>query len=132
MEIPNVDDHVSKLEHMGKETVKKLQDIRTAAIQASVEINVPVNCILKGKQSINQSIQKMLTLRTLKVVEILWLLLCPSVSKGASKLDTTSECKQRQYIVQKSREKSLKQSVGPETSACCSWRVQEAGLDGGS
>lgn len=48
VEIPNVDDHVSKLEHMGKETVKKLQDIRTAAVQASVEINVPVNCILKG------------------------------------------------------------------------------------
>ena len=48
VEIPNVDDHVSKLEHMGKETVKKLQDIRTAAVQASVEINIAVNCILKG------------------------------------------------------------------------------------
>ena len=48
MEIPNVDDHVSKLEHMGKETVKKLQDIHTAAIQAGVEIAVPDNCILKG------------------------------------------------------------------------------------
>lgn len=48
VEIPNVDDHVSKLEHMGKETVKKLQDINTAAIQASVDISVPVNCILKG------------------------------------------------------------------------------------
>lgn len=48
VEIPNVDDHVSKLEHMGKETVKKLQDIRTAAVQASVEINIGVNCILKG------------------------------------------------------------------------------------
>ena len=48
VEIPNVDDHVSKLEHMGKETVKKLQDIRTAAVQAGVEINVPDNCILKG------------------------------------------------------------------------------------
>ena len=48
VEIPNVDDHVSKLEHMGKETVKKLQDIHTAAIQAGVEIAVPDNCILKG------------------------------------------------------------------------------------
>lgn len=48
VEIPNVDDHVSKLEHMGKETVKKLQDIRGAAIQAGVEINVPDNTILKG------------------------------------------------------------------------------------
>jgi len=48
VEIPNVDDHVSKLEHMGKETVKKLQDIHTAAVQASVEIHINVNCILKG------------------------------------------------------------------------------------
>lgn len=48
VEIPNVDDHVSKLEHMGKETVKKLQDIRGASVQAGVEISVPDNCILKG------------------------------------------------------------------------------------
>ena len=48
MEIPNVDDHVSKLEHMGKETVKKLQDIKGAAIQAGVDINIPENCINKG------------------------------------------------------------------------------------
>ena len=33
VEIPNVDDHVSKLEHMGKETVKKLQDIKGSAVQ---------------------------------------------------------------------------------------------------
>ena len=31
VEIPNVDDHISKLEHMGKETVKKLADIRGSA-----------------------------------------------------------------------------------------------------
>ncbi|KAL3159748.1 PSII 6.1 kDa protein [Trebouxia sp. C0009 RCD-2024] len=47
VEIPNVDDHVSKLEHMGKETVKKLQDIKGAAIQAGVDINIPENCINK-------------------------------------------------------------------------------------
>ena len=50
VEIPNVDDHVSKLEHMGKETVKKLQDIRAASVQAGVEINVPENCIMTGAQ----------------------------------------------------------------------------------
>ena len=33
VDIPSIDDHVSKLEHMGKETVKKLGDIRTAAMQ---------------------------------------------------------------------------------------------------
>ena len=49
VEIPNVDDHVSKLEHMGKETVKKLQDIKGAAIQAGVDINIPENCINKGQ-----------------------------------------------------------------------------------
>ena len=48
VEIPNVDDHVSKLEHMGKETVKKLQDLRGAAMQVGLEVNVPDNCINKG------------------------------------------------------------------------------------
>ena len=51
VEIPNVDDHVSKLEHMGKETVKKLQDLRGAAIQVGLDINVPDNCINKGARA---------------------------------------------------------------------------------
>ncbi len=50
VEIPNVDDHVSKLEHMGKETVKKLQDIRGSAVQCGIDVNVPDNCIVKGAQ----------------------------------------------------------------------------------
>ena len=33
VDIPSIEDHVSKLEHMGKETVKKLQDIHGAAMQ---------------------------------------------------------------------------------------------------
>ena len=53
-EIPNVDDHVSKLEHMGKETVKKLQDIKGAAVQAGVDINIPENCINKGESLVLQ------------------------------------------------------------------------------
>eukprot|EP00798_Chlamydomonas_sp_ICE-L_P030155 gene30155-35135_t len=47
VDIPSLDDHVSKLEHMGKETVKKLQDIRTAAVQAGIDIDIPDNCILR-------------------------------------------------------------------------------------
>lgn len=47
VEIPNVDDHVSKLEHMGKETVKKLQDIRGSALACSMDVHVPDNCIQK-------------------------------------------------------------------------------------
>lgn len=43
-----MDDHVSKLEHMGKETVKKLQDIHGAAIGSGIDISVPTNCINKG------------------------------------------------------------------------------------
>jgi len=54
VEIPNVDDHVSKLEHMGKETVKKLQDIKGAAVQAGVDINIPENCINKGEFPVPQ------------------------------------------------------------------------------
>lgn len=41
VEIPNVDDHVSKLEHMGKETVKKLADIVASAAAAGVDVRVP-------------------------------------------------------------------------------------------
>ena len=48
VEIPNVDDHVSKLEHMGKETVKKLQDLKLAALQAGMDISVPDNRVTKG------------------------------------------------------------------------------------
>ena len=51
VEIPNVDDHVSKLEHMGKETVKKLQDIKGSAVQSGIDINVPDNRIDKGEHS---------------------------------------------------------------------------------
>ena len=43
-----MDDHVSKLEHMGKETVKKLQDIHGSALQCGIELSVPTNCINKG------------------------------------------------------------------------------------
>lgn len=48
VEIPNVDDHVSKLEHMGKETVKKLQDIKGSAQGVGIDIHVPDNRIDKG------------------------------------------------------------------------------------
>lgn len=51
-----MDDHVSKLEHMGKETVKKLQDIKGAAIQAGVDINIPENCINKGAVAAHQGL----------------------------------------------------------------------------
>lgn len=44
-----MEDHVSKLEHMGKETVKKLQDITGAAVQSGLEISVPDNTINRGE-----------------------------------------------------------------------------------
>lgn len=49
VDIPSVDDHISKLEHMGKETVKKLQDIRSAAQQAGVDIDIPENSVQRGE-----------------------------------------------------------------------------------
>ena len=48
-----MDDHVSKLEHMGKETVKKLQDIHGSALQCGIELSVPTNCINKGEARTN-------------------------------------------------------------------------------
>ncbi|KAF8065943.1 sua1 [Scenedesmus sp. PABB004] len=38
VEIPSCDDHVSKLEHMGRETVKKLSDLHAAAAAAGVTL----------------------------------------------------------------------------------------------
>ena len=49
-----MDDHVSKLEHMGKETVKKLQDIKGSAVQSGIDINVPDNRIDKGELTCSQ------------------------------------------------------------------------------
>lgn len=43
-----MDDHVSKLEHMGKETVKKLSDVHASAIGCGIDISVPANCVSKG------------------------------------------------------------------------------------
>jgi hypothetical protein len=47
VEIPNVDDHVSKLEHMGKETVKKLQDLRGTAAALGLDLRLAENQINK-------------------------------------------------------------------------------------
>lgn len=40
-DIPLVDDHISKIEHIGRETVKKLTDMRAAAAEIGVEMSIP-------------------------------------------------------------------------------------------
>jgi hypothetical protein len=40
VEIPLVEDHVSKIEHIGRETIKKLADMRQAALDGGVDIQV--------------------------------------------------------------------------------------------
>jgi hypothetical protein len=39
VEIPSMDDPVSKLDHMGKETVKKLADLKSAAAQIGMDLS---------------------------------------------------------------------------------------------
>ena len=39
-DIPLVDDHVSKIEHIGRETVKKLADMRAAAAEGNVDMAI--------------------------------------------------------------------------------------------
>eukprot|EP00775_Hariotina_reticulata_P010151 gene10151-10309_t len=39
-DVPLVDDPVSKIEHIGRETVRKLADMRTAALEANVDVKV--------------------------------------------------------------------------------------------
>lgn len=45
-----LDDHVSKVEHIGKETVKKLADMRSAAAEVNMGLGVPygMDCITTG------------------------------------------------------------------------------------
>lgn len=40
-DIPSIGDHVSKLVHIGKATVDKLQDIQNAAAEESLDIKLP-------------------------------------------------------------------------------------------
>lgn len=49
VEIPSVDDHVSKLEHMGRETVKKLANLKEAAQQAGLDdLKLPESLVAGG------------------------------------------------------------------------------------
>ena len=47
MEVPHIEDPIGKIEHMGKETVKKLFDLRQAGEAVQVPIDIPENCIQK-------------------------------------------------------------------------------------
>ena len=40
-EIPSLDDPISKLNHVGKETVKKLNELKAAAEEASLDLGLP-------------------------------------------------------------------------------------------
>jgi hypothetical protein len=40
VEIPGMDDAVSKLDHMGRETVRKLGDLAAAAAQAGISLGL--------------------------------------------------------------------------------------------
>ena len=49
VEIPHVDDHVSKIECVGVQTQKKLEDIRGASVAAGVpDLRIPINSVTKG------------------------------------------------------------------------------------
>ena len=40
-EIPSLDDPISKLNHIGKETVKKLNELKAAADEADLDLRLP-------------------------------------------------------------------------------------------
>jgi hypothetical protein len=40
-DIPSIGDHISKLVHIGKATVDKLQDIRQAAVEENLDLELP-------------------------------------------------------------------------------------------
>ena len=50
LEIPHLEDHVSKIECVGVQTQKKLEDIRAAAAAANVpDLHLPMNSVTKGR-----------------------------------------------------------------------------------
>ncbi len=40
-EIPSLDDPISKLNHIGKETVKKLNELAAAASESEIDLRLP-------------------------------------------------------------------------------------------
>ena len=40
-EIPSLDDPISKLNHIGKETVKKLNELAAAAAESEIDLRLP-------------------------------------------------------------------------------------------
>lgn len=40
-EIPSLDDPIAKLNHVGKETVKKLNELKASADEVQMELNLP-------------------------------------------------------------------------------------------
>jgi len=40
-EIPSLDDPISKLNHIGKETVKKLNELAASASEADIDLHLP-------------------------------------------------------------------------------------------
>lgn len=42
-EIPSLDDPISKLNHIGKETVKKLNELAASAAEASLHLPIPLD-----------------------------------------------------------------------------------------
>ena len=50
LEIPHLEDHVSKIECVGVQTQKKLEDIRAASAAANVpDLHLPINSVTKGE-----------------------------------------------------------------------------------
>lgn len=54
VELPCINDDVSKLKHMGKETVKKLRNLAESARQAGLDLpaDVPVQRVTKGTRTV--------------------------------------------------------------------------------
>jgi hypothetical protein len=46
-DVPLVDDPVSKIDHIGRETVRKLADMRTAALEAGVDAKLLTNSMTR-------------------------------------------------------------------------------------
>lgn len=69
-DIPSIADHISKLVHIGKATVDKLQDIRQAAVEENLDLELPEE--LNRVDKVGGASRRPLGIRWLLRVRPLW------------------------------------------------------------
>lgn len=77
LEIPLTDDHVSKIEHIGRETVRKLADLRVAAMECGLK---------EVAAALNQKTARIETGTPPAMISVCFCIVCNAISDGQNVL----------------------------------------------